>query len=279
APAPGLRWDMGLAVGDGVGAAYDSLLGKAIAHAPDRAAAAARLAAGLDAAPMLGVATNQRHQAAILRSEAFAAGMTTTALEAGAVPAAPPSPALVALAALAVTERSGGGWFTVTDHVAFDLTLVEGGRPHTLRIARDRAGWVEVTGDATARLRLIAREGAVLRYTDGRVARTATAVWEGETLHLASEDETASFTEPRPEAAEAEASGTLRAPVAGRLVALDVAVGAEVAAGDRLALIEAMKMETPLTAPRAGRVTRIAAAPGDQVARGVVLIEIGEADG
>jgi len=56
-------------------------------------------------------------------------------------------------------------------------------------------------------------------------------------------------------------------------------VGDPVAAGDRLAVLEAMKMEHTLTADRAGRVAEMLAEPGAQVQAGAALIRLEDADG
>ncbi|MBD3940866.1 ATP-grasp domain-containing protein [Microbacterium sp. NEAU-LLC] len=69
----------------------------------------------------------------------------------------------------------------------------------------------------------------------------------------------------------------LRAPMPGAVVAVHVADGAPVAAGDRIATIEAMKMEHPVTAPHAG-IVRIDVAVGDQVRRDQVLAHVKEND-
>ena len=50
--------------------------------------------------------------------------------------------------------------------------------------------------------------------------------------------------------------------------------GDTVAAGDLIVVLEAMKMENPVTAHKAGTVTGLAAAPGSSVAQGTVLCEI-----
>jgi 3-methylcrotonyl-CoA carboxylase alpha subunit len=52
--------------------------------------------------------------------------------------------------------------------------------------------------------------------------------------------------------------------------------GAEVRAGDRLAVLEAMKMEHALLAARDGVVAEVLAAQGDQVAAGAALIRLAE---
>ncbi|MCA0376330.1 MAG: acetyl-CoA carboxylase biotin carboxyl carrier protein subunit [Gemmatimonadetes bacterium] len=78
-------------------------------------------------------------------------------------------------------------------------------------------------------------------------------------------------------AASAAASGPapLIAPMPGLVVRVAVAVGEEVAAGQGLVVIEAMKMENELRSPSAGLVTAIRAVPGQAVEKGAVLVELG----
>ena len=68
--------------------------------------------------------------------------------------------------------------------------------------------------------------------------------------------------------------GQIKAPMHGKVLALLVADGDRVEKGQRLAVIEAMKMEHALTAPRAGKVVGIVAAVGGQVAEGAKLMMI-----
>ena len=62
------------------------------------------------------------------------------------------------------------------------------------------------------------------------------------------------------------------APMPGAVVAITVAVGEEVAAGQKLATLEAMKMETTLYAERAGKVAEVLVRPGTQVEGGDLVI-------
>jgi 3-methylcrotonyl-CoA carboxylase alpha subunit len=68
--------------------------------------------------------------------------------------------------------------------------------------------------------------------------------------------------------------GTVKAPMHGRLVAVFVAPGERVAKGQRLAIVEAMKMEHALTAPADGEVAEVLAEAGAQVAEGARLITL-----
>ena len=79
---------------------------------------------------------------------------------------------------------------------------------------------------------------------------------------------------PRAATAEPGGDGRITAPMPGRVLALDVREGQTVAAGDRLLVLEAMKMEHRLTAKTAGTVSAVHVAEGDQVGDGMMLVEI-----
>ena len=74
--------------------------------------------------------------------------------------------------------------------------------------------------------------------------------------------------------AHVEGDGRISAPMHGRLLALFVAEGDKIAKGQRLAVVEAMKMEHTLIAPFAGTVSEVAAMEGSQVAEGARLLLI-----
>ena len=74
--------------------------------------------------------------------------------------------------------------------------------------------------------------------------------------------------------ADAKVPGQIPAPFAG-VVTLTVEVGAEVAAGEQVATIEAMKMEAAITSPVAGRVLRAAIGHAQAVEGGDLLLEVG----
>ena len=78
------------------------------------------------------------------------------------------------------------------------------------------------------------------------------------------------------EAARGAGSGTglVQAPMPGTVLSVAVGPGDVVEARQALVVLEAMKLEHPVTAPFAGRVRAVHAAPGDAVSAGAVLVEL-----
>jgi biotin carboxyl carrier protein len=75
-------------------------------------------------------------------------------------------------------------------------------------------------------------------------------------------------------AAKAAAPATVRSPIPGRLIKMLVKVGDEVARGQTLVVLEAMKMENELAAPRAGRIAEVRCAEGAAVEAGQELVVV-----
>ncbi|NEX20833.1 sodium-extruding oxaloacetate decarboxylase subunit alpha [Thiorhodococcus mannitoliphagus] len=67
----------------------------------------------------------------------------------------------------------------------------------------------------------------------------------------------------------------VEAPLAGNIVKVNVSLGQQVAAGDVVVVLEAMKMETEVRAPSAGSVTEIRVKEGDAVTLGSPMIGLG----
>ena len=84
-----------------------------------------------------------------------------------------------------------------------------------------------------------------------------------------------------PSAAKAPAtsSNALTANLAGTVVKVLVQEGQKVTSGETLLVLEAMKMETEVTAPKDGTVAHVAVSVGDAVQSGQVLVEWAEEEG
>ena len=76
--------------------------------------------------------------------------------------------------------------------------------------------------------------------------------------------------------ADSSGQASLTAAMPGKIVRVLVAVGDEVAAGQGILVIEAMKMQNELKAPRAGRVTAMEVKENESVNAGALLATIGE---
>ena len=76
----------------------------------------------------------------------------------------------------------------------------------------------------------------------------------------------------------AAVEGSLAAAIPAVVSQILVAPGDLVAAGDKLILLESMKMVIPIVAPRAGRVSRVLCDVGESVPAGVALIEMDESE-
>lgn len=134
----------------------------------------------------------------------------------------------------------------------------------------------------TADLRLVHQDGSslVLEYQaeDGRrqLIRTAAHV-DGDKRQVWVNGRTLSYTRQRQRAAaEAASSGSLSSSIPAVVAQILVDVGDQVAAGDKLILLESMKMVIPIQAPSAGVVTAVNCQPGQSIQAGVPLIEISE---
>jgi methylmalonyl-CoA carboxyltransferase small subunit len=78
---------------------------------------------------------------------------------------------------------------------------------------------------------------------------------------------------PAPGAATGDEDKLCRSPIAGIVIRANVAPGQKIAENDLIMVIEAMKMETNVTAQRAGTVKSVKVAPGEPVKAQQVLIE------
>jgi len=277
----GLRVDAGVEAGSEVTPFYDPMIAKLIAHGASRGQSLDRLAAALEGTIAAGPRTNLTFLAALARAPKFRQGEFDTGFidrhlaELGAAPQ-PLDRAAVALAA----ERL----------IAHERARIEAGRELEAPASPwDSADAFQLSGTRASALPLIAdgeRVTAAIAYgaqgvsvTVGgeRPAADAVAVAAADAVYVLRRGRQ---TEVRlrdlalDEAAEQGQGGLIRAPMHGKVLAILVDKGAAVKRGQRLAVIEAMKMEHSLTAPVDGTVAEITAVPQAQVAEGAKLMVI-----
>jgi len=82
-------------------------------------------------------------------------------------------------------------------------------------------------------------------------------------------------TENSAAAAVPPGGSTITSPLSGKVVSIDVAIGDTVAAGAKVAVVEAMKMNTDITATAAGKVLSIHATAGESIEEGAIMINLG----
>ena len=153
----------------------------------------------------------------------------------------------------------------------------------SFELVGERRIGLDVTVDGiTARLHLI--EGANADFGDGGGAgRDEITLYEADGGAYAFAGGRQAFVElvdpfAKAEGGAEEGDAAIRAPMNGRLVALAVGEGEKVEAGQRLAVVEAMKMEHALIAPHAGVVRDLIVNVGDQVEMGERIMRV-EAEG
>ncbi|SMH52200.1 acetyl/propionyl/methylcrotonyl-CoA carboxylase subunit alpha [Mesorhizobium australicum] len=283
-PDKGVRIDSGVAEGGVVTPFYDPMIAKVIAHGPDRAQAIDRLVAALRGSALLGIATNRRFLVELLSSEAFRKGDMTTGLidrwigeGAAILDASQPAGLDFAVAAVALAMRDGGSWFRSTGTANCPITLSCGmdRRETEVRFERGRLSGVSVGGEAVAIEAARLGDGEIVFTVDG-VSRRAGLLFDGRDVHLDRDGTVFVFHEPDPLVRPPAPKDPRRivAPVSGVVRALGVVAGQAVAAGDMVAMVEAMKMENALNAAIDGIVAALHVAEGAQVAAGQLIAEI-----
>ncbi|MFJ1736307.1 acetyl/propionyl/methylcrotonyl-CoA carboxylase subunit alpha [Streptomyces sp. NPDC088254] len=266
----GVRTDSGLVEGSEVGSLYDPMLSKVIAYGPDRATALRKLRAALAETVTLGVQTNAGFLRRLLAHPAVVAGELDTGLvervAEDLVPADVPEEVYEAAAAVRLQALSprGDGW---TDPFSVPNGWRMGGVPRPVAFP------LRVTEPVhyTARGSHTVTEDRVHVTLDGvRHSFHRAGDWlgrDGDAWHVRDHDPVAASLSG---AAHAGAD-SLTAPMPGTVTVVKVAVGDEVAAGQSLLVVEAMKMEHVISAPHAGTVAELDVAPGTTVAMDQVL--------
>jgi 3-methylcrotonyl-CoA carboxylase alpha subunit len=281
--APGLRIDTGVEEGDSVTPFYDPMIAKVIAHGETRDIALDRLSAALAQTIVAGPRSNTAFLRALCDAPAFRAGTFDTGFidanlaALGAVPRAADEGVVAAAALHLVSEESfalaeraasrvadvGGPWweddgFQLVGQRRTMLRLEIDGEPRDLALAWDETGPSMSTGADEADVTLVPIDGGMLALKAGR----QTSVRRHDPFAVDLE--------------HLDGGSLIKAPMHGKLIAVFVAPGDAVEKGQRLAIVEAMKMEHALVAPRAGTIGEVMAEAGTQVAENAALISLVE---
>lgn len=244
-----VRVDSGVQEGGEVTPFYDPMIAKLIVHAPTRKEAACRLARAARDMQVWPVRTNAAFLARAASHPHFIAGRVDTGfIERHAdtlIPAAEPSQEVVEAAAAAIVPpQTRDPWSALLGfraNAAANTTVeVEiAGKSH---LARPSVGTAPVVADG-----VLFMDGEAWPFGPRRAD------------HMSG---------------EGGGDGAVLSPMPGRVIAVFASVGQTVTGGERLLLLEAMKMEQALLAPFDGVVIEMNASEGAQVTEGTLLVRI-----
>ena len=278
----GVRIDTGVEAGSVVSPYYDPMIAKVIAHGHDRNEALERLATALGNTVVVGPHANAAFLKALVSHPEFRAGRFDTgfidrnlsqltrvdpAVENAAIAAA-----VETLLRPAAQESEGrsDSWrdpwrdpwaandgFALGPARQFDLDITVDGHPRKATVQWGEGARVTMDGVAAGNgVRFVPAGAGVVAIADGVQRSVALKSYDSiDVDHL-------------------DGDGVIKAPMHGKVLAILVEQGASVQKGERVAVVEAMKMEHALMAPIEGTVAEIVAAVGAQIAEGATILSI-----
>jgi propionyl-CoA carboxylase alpha chain len=293
-----LRVDTGVCEGREVSMYYDSMIAKLICHGATRDQAIARMRDALNAFVIRGVASNIAFQAALMQNPRFISGNFNTGLIAEEYPKGFSATSLVhddplLLASVAALARRR--------YIARAVQTTGQMRGHRRQVGTD---WVVIMGNRRFALKLLPTEGGCdIEYEDETYRLLSDwklgdlifrGSWNGEpiclqiqrvgwkyrVIHWGTQVDITVLTARAahllslmPEKPAPDLSRFVLSPMPGLLAELAVVPGQEVKAGEKVAVIEAMKMENVLRADADAKVKALLAKPGDSLAVDQPIIE------
>ncbi len=281
----GARADSGVRAGDTISPWYDPMIAKLVVHGVTREAALGQMERALRWTDVGGTTTNISFLSALCGQADFAAGRVDTGLIERHLDALAPAPvactkarSLAALTALGLQDGTGpDGGFVMWSPLTRTVELIHQEEPLSARVAVN--GRDDFTVTVPGAEHRVVRRGGHWWVDDTKVLAR---------LHRAGDEVTVfwgngyrfAVPDPLDRGTEAEGGGNLiAAPMPGLVKALFATAGQAVAKGDRLAVLEAMKMEHALLAARDGVVAEVLTGEGAQVEEGAALIRLEEEEG
>ena len=258
---PDIRVDSGVEEGSEITSHYDPMIAKLIVHAPSRTAAAAKLTKACSQIEVWPVKTNAGFLTRATSHADFVAGQIDTGfIERHATQLIPGiEPDLVVQQTLAralILDQTNDPW---TALIGFRIAAL----PHCDVAVQIGDVTYMVGFDPTAKT-----VGTFATMNDGKRV-------------LFAEGQAWSFGLPRVDRIDwgaAISDGMLHSPMPGRVIAVEVALGDKVVKGQRLVVIEAMKMEQGLVAPFNGIITGLEAIVNAQISEGALLVRVDKGD-
>ncbi|HET9716755.1 MAG TPA: biotin carboxylase N-terminal domain-containing protein [Pseudolabrys sp.] len=280
--SPGVRVDTGVEAGSEITPYYDPMMAKLIVYGKTREEAIAGLSTALEETIVVGPQSNVGFLSAVCRLDAFRKGDLETGLvDDNLAQLVPPidrfDRAAAALGAEKLLQRKQSKLAdfleetdaTVSPWDASDAFQLSGTRRLSLPIVVD---------GETAIAEVDYGAGSPAVSVDGIYsAKDALAVWGPDAIYvlrLGRQTKVSSRGAGSGEVAGRDRTGVLCAPMHGKLLELRVKEGDKVAAGQPIAIIEAMKMEHTLLAPFEGFISELPLAAGAQVPEGAIIARV-----
>ncbi len=273
----GIRADTGVRNGDTITPFYDPMIAKITVHGPTRATALRQLSTALEQTKVAGLVTNLGFLSALSRHDGFAAGAVDTGLIARDLvalsAATPPTLAHKAMAALAVTkllDRQGSG-FHIWTALEQEIHLGHEDEVFEIKIKTLNSDKHILTIEDT-KITAYFRHG---QWEIGGMRAPSFAINNDSVTLFTNAGMVFDIIDPLANAnGSLVGAGIIVAPMPGLVRDVLCAPGQAVAEGERLVVLEAMKMEHALTAARDGIVAEVLIASGNQVEAGAPLIQL-----
>lgn len=288
------RVDSGVETGGEVSPFYDSMVAKIITHGANRDEARRRMIKALSETAFFGPKNNRDFLIDALDKKDFVDGQATTAFiaenygEDGVDLGEHPFSTYAIAAVLQHKLRQQSA-----HHLALNVnsemldwsnsgsleTVVQYGDTSAIHVHVDDPQQYTVTGDdQVVAVRLLSIKPDMAKLKVGGHNVIVFYHDHHRTLHLALPDRSLTVTDQTGLSAmeDVGGGGTVVAPMHGQLLEILVEEGAVVAKGDKLAVLEAMKMQHEILAEIDGTVETIAASAGTQIAADDLIIEIAE---
>nr|MBP9654536.1 ATP-grasp domain-containing protein [Rhodocyclaceae bacterium] len=291
AETDGVRVDTGVYEGGEISMHYDSMIAKLIVHGATRDQAIAKMRDALNAFVIRGVSSNISFQAALMQHPRFRSGKFNTGFIAEEFPGGFSAESLVhadqlLLAAVAAfarrryINRAIGTSGQLRGHgrkVGNEWTVLLGERKYALTLTSIDGGYLVTHGSQSCELRSNWRLGEpIFRGTwDGepvclqierRGLKYRVTHWGTQADMMVMTGRAAELLALMPDKPKPDLSKFLLSPMPGLLSDLALQPGQEIKAGEKLAVIEAMKMENILKAERDCVVAEVLAKKGDSLA-------------
>ena len=287
-----VRIDSGVRAGDAISPHYDPMIAKLIVWGENRAQAIARMRGALAEFHIVGLANNVDFLARLMDNPAFVAADLDTGLidreqeRLFVTETRVPEDMLAAACARVLADDaaagsgrrdpfdSRSGWRLNTTYVR-TLTLASEHGVHDVQLEYGRDGYRYRHAGFDEPLSIVARDGSRLTLRLGSRTLAADVVRDSDVLHVFSEGRhrVLSLVDVIAHAGERDgAVAGLTAPMPGKIIAVHVTAGSQVAKGAALLVMEAMKMEHTIVAPSDGTIDAVLYGAGEQVAEGAALV-------